>query len=132
MSEPTKSTEPNIYESIGGEAALGAVVDDLYDRILADGRLAGFFAGAPMPRLKGRQVEFFGQVLGGPMIYQGAAMRRAHVGRGIQQEHFELVAGHLTDSLRAAGVPEATITEIIGMVAPLADEIVSSAAVPTD
>jgi len=125
-------SEPSIYESIGGEEALVAVVDDFYDRVLADQRLNGFFAGAPMSRLKGRQVEFFGQVLGGPMSYQGASMRQAHVGRGIQQEHFELVAGHLTDSLRAAGVPEVTIIEIIGMVAPLADDIVSSATVPTD
>ncbi|HEU5157350.1 MAG TPA: group 1 truncated hemoglobin [Streptosporangiaceae bacterium] len=125
-------SEASIYEAIGGEAALIAVVDDLYDRILADPRLSGFFAGAPMPRLKGRQVEFFGQVLGGPMTYQGAPMRQAHVGRGIRPEHFELVAGHLTDSLRAAGVPEATITEIIGLVAPLADEIVSSSPVPGD
>jgi hemoglobin len=125
-------SEPSIYQSIGGEDALVAVVDDFYDRVLADPRLAGFFAGAPVPRLKGRQVEFFGQVLGGPMTYQGAPMRQAHVGRGIRQEHFERVAGHLTDSLRAAGVPEATITEIISMVAPLADEIVSSAAVATD
>jgi hemoglobin len=125
-------SEPNIYESIGGEAALVAVVDDLYDRILADPQLSGFFAGAPMTRLKGRQVEFFGQALGGPMSYQGASMRQAHIGRGIELVHFELVAGYLADSLRAAGVPEPTITEIIGLVAPLADDIVSSSAVPAD
>jgi hemoglobin len=124
-------SESSIYESIGGEAALVAVVDDLYERILADPRLSGFFAGAPMMRLKGKQVEFFGQALGGPMIYQGASMRQAHVGRGIEMEHFQLVAGYLIDSLRAAGVPEATITDIIGLVAPLADDIVSSP-VPAD
>jgi hemoglobin len=124
-------TGPCIYEAIGGEAALVAVVDNLYERILADVRLSGFFAGAPMSRLKGRQVEFFGQALGGPMTYQGASMRQAHVGRGIDMEHFELVAGHLTDSLRAAGVPEPTITEIIGLVAPLAGDIVSSSPLET-
>lgn len=125
-------SEPNIYDSIGGEAALVAVVDDLYDRILADPRLSGFFAGAPMSRLKGKQVEFFGEVLGGPMTYQGASMRQAHVGRGIRLEHFELVAGHLSDSLRSAGVPEPTVAEIIGMVAPLAGDIVSSAPATAD
>jgi hemoglobin len=115
-----------IYESIGGEPALVAVVDDLYERILADPRLSGFFAGASMSRLKGRQVEFFGEALGGPMTYQGASMRQAHVGRGIEQEHFELVAGYLADSLRAAGVPDPTVSQILGVVAPLAGEIVST------
>ncbi|HEX6471427.1 MAG TPA: group 1 truncated hemoglobin [Streptosporangiaceae bacterium] len=125
MSEPN-GYQPSIYESIGGEEALAAVVDDLYERILADRHLAGFFAGAQMARLKGRQIEFFGQALGGPMVYTGASIRRAHQGLGIEMEHFALVAGYLGDSLRAAGVPEGTISEIIGIVAPLADDIVSS------
>jgi hemoglobin len=37
-----------------------------------------------------------------------------------------LVAGHLTDSLAAAGVPEGTIGQIIGAIAPLADDIVTT------
>ena len=40
-------------------------------------------------------------------------------------DHFNLVAGHLTDSLSAAGVPEATIAEILGAIAPLAPDIAS-------
>jgi hemoglobin len=60
------------------------------------------------------------------MTYQGASMRQAHVGRGIEQEHFDLVAGYLADSLRAAGVPDPTVTTILGVVAPLAGEIVST------
>jgi hemoglobin len=42
--------------------------------------------------------------------------------------HFNLVAGYLTDALLAAGVPAATVAEIIGVVAPLAPEIASDAA----
>ena len=39
--------------------------------------------------------------------------------------HFNLVAGHLTDSLLAAGVPEATIAEILDAISPLAADIAS-------
>jgi hemoglobin len=39
--------------------------------------------------------------------------------------HFNLVAGHLSDALAAAGVSSATVTEIIGAIAPLAPEIAS-------
>ena len=42
----TAAAEASIYESIGGEPALVAVVDDFYVRVLADPQLAGFFAGA--------------------------------------------------------------------------------------
>jgi hemoglobin len=122
----TTSAEPTIYQAIGGETALVAVVDDFYGRVLADPELAGFFAGTNMNRLKGRQVEFFGAALGGPMSYSGASMRDAHRGRAIAQRHFDLVAGHLVASLTAAGVPDETVTQIVAAVAPLAGEIVTA------
>lgn len=123
MSEP----EPTIYEAIGEEAALVSVVDDLYERILSDERLTGFFAGTNLSRLKGRQVEFFGAALGGPMAYTGAPMKEVHRGRGIEQGHFDLVAGHLVDALTAAGVPKAKVDQIIALVTPLSNDIVSGA-----
>jgi hemoglobin len=116
----------SIYDAIGGEPALTAVVDDFYERVLGDPELAGFFAGANMPRLKGRQVEFFAAVLGGPQLYSGASMERIHRGLGIAQKHFDLVTGHLVAALGAAGVPGETIGQIADVVVPLAEDIVSA------
>src|SRR6516164_1103173 len=113
----------SIYDAIGGEPALVAVVDDFYMRVTADPELATFFAGTNMAKLKGRQVEFFAAALGGPHAYTGATMREAHRGRGIGQEHFDLAAGHLV----AAGVPDETISHITGLIGPLAEQIVSRA-----
>ncbi|WP_141585805.1 group 1 truncated hemoglobin [Actinomadura sp. WMMA1423] len=120
----------SIYESIGGEAALTAVVDDLYERILADDTLSGFFVGTKLNRLKGRQVEFFGEALGGPMAYQGGTMKDVHLGLGIERAHFDRVVEHLAASLAAAGVPERTIGEIAAVLMPLADDIVSGRSTP--
>jgi hemoglobin len=117
---------PSIYEEIGGQEALIAVVDDFYDRVLADPELEAFFRGTVMPRLKGMQVEFFAAALGCPDEYHGRSMKDVHRGRGIAQRHFDLVATHLTDALAGAGVPPETVRTIIGMIAPLADDIVSS------
>ena len=125
MRQMTAHAEVTIYEAIGGEPALVAVVDDFYVRVLADPQLAGFFAGANMPKLKGRQVEFFAAALGGPDVYQGAGMREAHAGRGISQADFDKVAAHLVAALAAAGVPAETVAQIAGAVTPLADDIVS-------
>jgi hemoglobin len=121
----TAAAEVNIYEAIGGESALVAVVDDFYGRVLSDPQLAAFFAGANMPKLKGRQVEFFAAALGGPDLYQGASMRQVHAGRGISQADFDKVAFHLAGSLADAGVPVELITEIAAAIIPLADDIVS-------
>ncbi|KAA9162123.1 group 1 truncated hemoglobin [Amycolatopsis acidicola] len=118
----------SIYEQIGGQEALIVVVDDFYVRVLADPELAGFFKGTSMSRLKGMQVEFFTQALGGPANYSGRSMKEVHRGRGIEQHHFDLVAKHLTEALQAAGVPQEIVDRIIGAVAPLSTDIVSSAA----
>lgn len=115
----------SIYDRIGGYEALEIVVEDFYCRVLEDDHLSGFFAGTNMNRLKGKQIEFFAAALGGPEAYTGAPMKHVHKGRGITIHHFNLVAGHLEDSLTAAGVPETTITEILGAIAPLAADIAS-------
>ena len=117
----------SIYEQIGGQEALVAVVDDFYERVMADAELAPFFAGTSMPRLKGMQVEFFAAALGGPDEYRGRSMADVHRGRGIAQHHFDLVAKYLMDSLLAAGVPEETTEAIIGAIAPLSEEVVTPA-----
>ncbi|MFZ0904456.1 MAG: group 1 truncated hemoglobin [Mycobacterium sp.] len=120
-----KHKADTVYDRIGGHEALEVVVEDFYCRVLDDDHLSGFFAGTNMNRLKGKQVEFFAAALGGPEPYSGAPMKRVHQGRGITVHHFNLVAGHLTDSLLAAGVPEATIAEILGAISPLAADIAS-------
>ncbi|MBF6302971.1 group 1 truncated hemoglobin [Nocardia amamiensis] len=118
----------SIYEQIGGTEALEGVVEDFYVRVLADDELAGFFTGSRMARLKGRQVEFFSAALGGPEPYVGVPMRQIHQGRGITMRHFQLIAGHLAESLKAAGVSDDIVQQIIDIVAGLAPEIVGSAA----
>jgi hemoglobin len=115
----------SIYDRIGGREALEVVVEDFYCRVLGDDQLSGFFTGSNMKRLKGKQVEFLATALGGPEAYTGPSMKQAHQGRGIMMHHFNLVAGHLEDSLRAAGVPPATVAEILGVVGPLAADIAS-------
>ena len=122
---PVPAESVSIFDAIGGYEALEIVVEDFYMRVLADDRLAGFFPGSNMNRLKGKQIEFFAAALGGPEPYSGAPMKQVHHGRGIMMSHFALVAGHLTDALFAAGVPQATVDEIIGAIAPLAADIAS-------
>jgi hemoglobin len=120
----TKSAS-SIYTQIGGYEAIECVVDDFYDRVLADKQLSAFFSGTNMNRLKGKQVEFFAAALGGPEDYTGASMKHVHQGRGIAMHHFDLVVQHLVHALTASGVPPRTMGQIIATIAPLATEIAS-------
>jgi len=115
----------SIYERIGGQEALIAVVDDFYRRVLADSQLAPFFVGSNMSRLKGKQVEFFAAALGGPNEYSGQPMKAVHRGLGINRVHFDLVAKYLREALATAGVPSDTADTIMETIAPLSEDIVS-------
>lgn len=102
MSETTVSD----YQAVGGGPAVKVVVDDFYQRVLADPQLADYFDGVDMPRLKRHQALLVGKVLGGPADYDGRSLREAHLGLGVTKDHFDLVVGHLAGALQDAGVPD--------------------------
>jgi len=114
------------YESIGGESAVRAAVDDFYARLLADRQLAAFFTGTDLRRLKAHQRAFIAAAVGGPDIFAGRDMASAHAGLGIGDVDFDAVVGHLVGTLTGLGVPEDTIEQIGGALAPLRDDIVTT------
>lgn len=122
MTLPT-SLHP-LYATIGGREPLVAVVDDFYDRVLADPVLAPLFAGTDMRRQRAHQVEFLAAAFGGPEAYRGPSLRQAHRGRGITREHFARVAGHLEAALVGAKVEPRVVQAILATVAALQPEIV--------
>src|SRR3990167_7629571 len=118
--------EKSIYERLGGKKSIIAAVNMFYDRVLRDPSLRPFFAKTNIDWLKTRQVQFFTQALGGPAIYKGPDMRSAHEHLPIEKRHFDRVAGHLVDTLKALKVPQSLIEEVIGAIAPLSDDIINT------
>ncbi len=62
---------------------------------------------------------------GGPEIFSGRDMASAHAGLGISDADFDAVVGHLAGTLTGLGVPEETIGQIGGALAPLRPDIVA-------
>jgi hemoglobin len=100
------------YAAVGGAPAITAVVGRFYELVVGDDRLAGYFEGVEMVRLKRHQVALVSQVMGGPVAYEGRDLRAAHEGMGISTDDFAVVVGHLVTALTEAGVP----ADIIGRV----------------
>lgn len=112
-----------LYEDIGGEQALQKAVREFYAKVLADPRLNGYFDGVDVARLQRSQVAVFASALGA----RGSRPRQRsgdHIGRGIDHGEFDLVLCHLADALRAAGVPDERMTEVLLTIAPLARDLV--------
>lgn len=117
-----------IYESIGGAAAVCAVVDELYRRVLNDPELVGYFTGVDVERVKTHQRIFIAAALDGAGTYRGRPMREAHAGLHIRDSDFARVVTHLAATLTSLGVSDPTVTKIADRLGPLRNQIVDEPA----
>jgi hemoglobin len=58
----------NLYEEIGGEAAVNAAVDLFYKKVMADARVSPFFEGVDMPGRSRSRRTSSPMPLGGPIV----------------------------------------------------------------
>ena len=114
-----------LYERLGGEAGVAALLEGLYVRVLADPLFTPFFEKTDMQRLKAHQFAFISQALGGPHPYSWPSLVQAHAGLRIEQRHFDAFVEHLRSSLREIGTDDALSSEILSMVTPLSGIIVN-------
>ena len=124
MSEPETN---DLYQQIGGAAAIDRMVVDFYNRVLSDAELSHFFADSDMVALRNMQREFFSAALGGPLGYDGLTLSHAHHGRGIERRHFARFVEHLLDSLRGCGLDEADCVRVIARIDTHIDDVVGGA-----
>ena len=117
---------PSVYAKLGGAGAVKLTVEQLYDRLVADGELAPYFAGKDVDRLGRHMRLFIAAALGGPEIYGGRSMPAAHAGLGITDAHFDRTVDHLVAVLRELGVEQEIIAEAGGTLEPLRAVIVQA------
>jgi len=114
-----------LYERLGGEAAVAALLEELYVRALADPLFKPFFEKIDMPRLKAHQFAFISQALGGPHPYAGTSLVEAHARLRIEQRQFDAFVEHLGGALREIGARDDLAAEILSQVTPLSGVIVN-------
>ncbi|RBI60305.1 group 1 truncated hemoglobin [halophilic archaeon] len=88
-----------LYDQLGGEDAIGAVVDEFYNRVMADEQVVHYFEDVDMQKQRAHQTQFISSVTGGPVEYTGGEMESVHDGMGIGHNDFDAIATHLDDAL---------------------------------
>ena len=116
-----------LYESLGAEVGIRTAVDQFYDRVVADPRLAAYFDGVDMIALRRHQVDMLSAATGGPEELHGCgdgrrARRTAHRRRGVRSGGRPSAR---TRWSRSACTGE-TITGVLGALSPLRSDIVTA------
>ena len=97
-----------LFEKLGGAGAVKLVVEEFYKKVLADAELKGFFANTDMSKQQQQLENFMTMALGGPNQYNGKPMKVAHANLSITEHHFNLVAGHMVETLKGSAKGSAT------------------------
>jgi len=126
-SQPSETAvaEKSLYERLGGEAAVTAVVDEFVANVAADERINKFFTATDIAKLKAHLVNQIGQATGGPQIYTGRDMKTTHAGMGIDQAAFDALVEDLVKALDKFSVPEREKGELLALLGPMKADIVT-------
>ena len=124
------SSQPSLYERLGGVYAIAAVVDDFIDRIMDDSRLNANpkvdeahhrVSKAGFKYLVTEQVCW---AAGGPQCYTGRSMRDSHVHLEITEFEWQSFLDDLHKTFAKFEVPAAERVELLAIVESTKSDIV--------
>ncbi|MCH8110476.1 MAG: chemotaxis protein CheW [Proteobacteria bacterium] len=124
-------TDESLFDRVGGDAALEAAVDLFYKKILADDSVCDFFEGVDMDAQRDKQRSFIKFALGAAPEYTGKSLAEAHaalVDKGLNDAHFDAVAGHLQDTLKELEVSDDLVEEVISVIAGTREDVLTGPA----
>jgi hemoglobin len=125
-----------LYERLGGEKGISAIVDDFVARVLADPRVnwerkgvkeGGLsfdrwksveWSASPenVNKLKKHLAQFLAVATGGPAKYEGREMKSVHAGMHITNAQFDASVGDLKTTLDKLQVPNAEQKELLAII----------------
>ena len=121
---------PSLYTRLGGYDAIAAVVDDILARLRTDALLGRFWTSARSVDTNNRErqltVDFVVAAAGGPAIYLGRDMKKAHTGMGITPADYAAFQRCLSATLDAFNVPEPERGEVVAFISSLEPQIVEA------
>lgn len=109
----------SLFERIGGNETIEKASSKLYENIMADDRINGFFANVDVKKQARKMHAFLTYAFGGPSLYTGMSMRNAHqhvAKQGLNDDHFNAMIEDIRKTLQEIGKSEDLINEVVGSI----------------
>ena len=137
-------SKASLFERIGGEQGINAIVEDFVQRAMADPRVNWSREGVRhggvlgvrrksstwnadaqrVDQLKKHMAQFLALATGGPVQYDGRGMREVHRNMKITNAEFDAAMGDLRATLENLGVPIQEQKELLAVVESTRPQIV--------
>ncbi len=114
----------SLFQRLGGNEGLTAIVNETIDTVAADPRTNHSFQKVDVKRLKGKIVEQLCALTGGGCKYSGDTMKQSHAGLGITEAEFYITVQVLRDVLDKR-VGDREKNELLKILAPMKRDVVT-------
>lgn len=108
----------SLYQDLGGEQAVDAVVYDTIVLIANDPRVVERFRNVDIERFRQGLADYICSVSGGPCEYTGDSMRTVHAGHHYTDTEFNAIVELLIKAMEANEVPISAQNRLLAKLAP--------------
>jgi hemoglobin len=96
----------SLFERLGGEKQLRAIIDTFIDRVFDDRMIGFFFRNADRARIKEMEYQLAAEFLGADIKYSGRPLGKVHSNHPIMGGHFARRRQILKETLESFLVPD--------------------------
>jgi hemoglobin len=114
----------SLYDRLGGEPVVTAIVDSLIARFADDTRVAPTFAKTDIARFRKLLIEQICEITGGGCKYTGRDMKSTHDGMHITENQFNALVEDLQYAMNQQRIPIELQNELIALLAPMRKDII--------
>lgn len=123
--QTTAEKPVTLYDELGGNAGVTAIVQGTLDYTLKDERIAHTFENSNVERVERLLIEQICDLTGGPCEYSGLSMERSHRGLELNTMHFNALVENMQKAMDDNNVPFRTQNKLLAILAPMHDDVVT-------
>lgn len=117
--------DASLYRAFGEKPGLAALTVDFVGRLKVHPLIGHHFARGDAASLAEQLTDQFCQLAGGPCVYEGASMFKAHRDLGIRRADFNALVEVLQETMDARGIPFTMQNRMLARLAPLHRDIIA-------
>lgn len=116
-------TDSTLFSDLGGEAGVQALARDTIDLAHANPAIRRHFEKIDREDLKTVLAEQFCALSGGPCVYKGKDMAKAHKGLDLSEADFNALVEDLRRAFDRNETPESARNRLLALLAPMKREM---------
>lgn len=129
--EASEALDKTLYDRLGGDPTVTAVVKGMLAYSLDDPRISEIFSNSNLERLEELLINHLCDIADGPCTYEGQHMRVAHHGLGIESMHFNALVENMQKAMDDEGISFSTQNKLLARLAPMHDDVTERTPIPS-